>query len=183
MNKPMPPGWEQKFDPRVNRYYYVNHATRATQWEDPRPGFYAIQSTTLPGSSGDSKPLNNKKFRLVEAFKENVGTDGWSDEEISTLIDDLLESSGNDFNAVLQEINKLKNDMNNDNSESEKEEELEIDDEERERLAEEARLEAAERKAKLVALEKAAEEERKQELERQRKARVAREEKKVRFLM
>ena len=28
MNKPMPPGWEQKFDPRVNRYYYVNHATR-----------------------------------------------------------------------------------------------------------------------------------------------------------
>ena len=27
MNKPMPPGWEQKFDPRVNRYYYVNHAT------------------------------------------------------------------------------------------------------------------------------------------------------------
>ena len=86
------------------------------------------------GSSGDSKPLNNKKYRLVEAFKENVGTDGWSDEEISTLIDDLLESSGNDFNAVLQEINKLKNDMNNDNSESEKEEELEIDDEERERL-------------------------------------------------
>ena len=71
---------------------------------------------------------------MVEAFKENVGTDGWSDEEISTLIDDLLESSGNDFNAVLEEINKLKNDMNNDNSESEKEEELEIDDEERERL-------------------------------------------------
>ena len=98
---------------------------------------------------------------MVQAFKENVGTDGWSDEEISNLVDDLLQSSGNDFNAVLGEINKLKSDMKEEeSSEISEEEENEIDEEERERLAQEARIEAAERKAKLLALEKEAEEKR-----------------------
>ena len=40
-SKPFPPGWEQKYDNRINRYYFVNHATRVTQWDDPRIQFYA----------------------------------------------------------------------------------------------------------------------------------------------
>ena len=46
MMQPFPPGWEQKYDPRINRYYFVNHQTRNTQWEDPRKAFYAVQSQT-----------------------------------------------------------------------------------------------------------------------------------------
>jgi len=36
MSKGMPPGWEAKWHPHYSRWYYVNHSTRTTQWEDPR---------------------------------------------------------------------------------------------------------------------------------------------------
>ena len=31
----LPPGWEAKSDPGSGRVYYVNHATKQTQWERP----------------------------------------------------------------------------------------------------------------------------------------------------
>ncbi|GFO49637.1 E3 ubiquitin-protein ligase nedd4-like [Plakobranchus ocellatus] len=33
---PLPPGWEAKFDPAQHTYFFINHNTRTTQWEDPR---------------------------------------------------------------------------------------------------------------------------------------------------
>ena len=33
---PMPPGWEAKWDPNNRKWFFVNHATKKTQWEDPR---------------------------------------------------------------------------------------------------------------------------------------------------
>jgi hypothetical protein len=30
-----PPGWEMKYDPSSGKPFYVNHATKATQWEPP----------------------------------------------------------------------------------------------------------------------------------------------------
>lgn len=34
--RPMPPGWEAKWDPTNRRWFYMNHSTKTTQWEDPR---------------------------------------------------------------------------------------------------------------------------------------------------
>jgi len=36
--EPLPPGWEEKRD-ASGRRYYVNHNTRSTQWERPRPRY------------------------------------------------------------------------------------------------------------------------------------------------
>ncbi|GMT29780.1 hypothetical protein PFISCL1PPCAC_21077 [Pristionchus fissidentatus] len=33
---PLPDGWEKRADPNTGRMYFVNHAHRTTQWEDPR---------------------------------------------------------------------------------------------------------------------------------------------------
>jgi uncharacterized protein YbdZ (MbtH family) len=35
LNK-LPPGWDVRRD-KTGRVYYVNHQTRSTQWNDPRP--------------------------------------------------------------------------------------------------------------------------------------------------
>ena len=72
----------------------------------------------------------------------------WDEAEITTFIEELLETSGNDFNAVLAEIEKLKGDMNKD-SESENQAHLldlfDLDPEEMRKIEEEARKEAEQR--------------------------------------
>jgi len=39
---PFPPGWEAKYDPTNRRWFYVNHITKQTQWEDPRVAFAMV---------------------------------------------------------------------------------------------------------------------------------------------
>ncbi|XP_013388839.1 serine/arginine repetitive matrix protein 1 isoform X2 [Lingula anatina] len=41
---PLPPGFEAKYDYNQRRYFYINHNTRVTQWEDPRKAYYERQS-------------------------------------------------------------------------------------------------------------------------------------------
>eukprot|EP00096_Caligus_rogercresseyi_P003667 TRINITY_DN1705_c0_g1_i5.p1 TRINITY_DN1705_c0_g1~~TRINITY_DN1705_c0_g1_i5.p1 ORF type:complete len:533 (-),score=151.45 TRINITY_DN1705_c0_g1_i5:786-2384(-) len=43
---PLPPGWDTKFDPRTGRYYYINHYTKSTSWEDPRVRYQQIGKPT-----------------------------------------------------------------------------------------------------------------------------------------
>ncbi|XP_059148851.1 E3 ubiquitin-protein ligase NEDD4-like isoform X2 [Physella acuta] len=33
---PLPPGWEARYDQIKRAYFFINHKTRTTQWEDPR---------------------------------------------------------------------------------------------------------------------------------------------------
>jgi hypothetical protein len=35
--RPLPLGWEVKFDERLKRKYFVDHNTQSTHWQDPRP--------------------------------------------------------------------------------------------------------------------------------------------------
>jgi len=32
----LPAGWEAKYDPTNRKWFYINHYTKITQWEDPR---------------------------------------------------------------------------------------------------------------------------------------------------
>lgn len=32
----LPPGWERRFDPRKQKFYYIDHTTRTTTWRKPR---------------------------------------------------------------------------------------------------------------------------------------------------
>ena len=34
--KPLDAGWERKYDPKTNKFFFVNHNDKTTQWNDPR---------------------------------------------------------------------------------------------------------------------------------------------------
>uniref|UniRef100_A0A1Y1MY13 WW domain-containing protein n=1 Tax=Photinus pyralis TaxID=7054 RepID=A0A1Y1MY13_PHOPY len=36
LQNPLPPGWDCQCDRKSGRYYYVNHLTKTTTWDDPR---------------------------------------------------------------------------------------------------------------------------------------------------
>lgn len=42
VNRPLPPGWEERQDAN-GRTYYVNHIARFTQWERPEPYVYLFE--------------------------------------------------------------------------------------------------------------------------------------------
>ena len=49
MSNNLPPGWEAKWSAPHNRYYYVNHGTKTTQWERPAaPRAQPKPPTSLP---------------------------------------------------------------------------------------------------------------------------------------
>ena len=52
----LPPGWEKQYDEASERFYYVDHKTQITQWENPS----SIE--TLPEPVGKMKhSLLNKE--------------------------------------------------------------------------------------------------------------------------
>ena len=36
VNQALPAGWEAKYDPTNRKWFYINHFTKTTQWNDPR---------------------------------------------------------------------------------------------------------------------------------------------------
>ncbi|RMX50822.1 hypothetical protein pdam_00003219, partial [Pocillopora damicornis] len=58
-NQPLPPGWEARYDGNIGRYYFIDHTTHKTTWEDPRlKRTEAIPLTQFKGSSGNRAPSN-----------------------------------------------------------------------------------------------------------------------------
>jgi len=51
---PLPPGWDTKFDPRTGKYYYINHYTKTTSWEDPRVRYLQIGKATSKENKNDN---------------------------------------------------------------------------------------------------------------------------------
>jgi len=50
----LPPGWDMKFDSRTGKFYYINHYTKTTTWEDPRDRYQQI------GKAGVKEKENTK---------------------------------------------------------------------------------------------------------------------------
>eukprot|EP00042_Codosiga_hollandica_P047776 m.523295 g.523295 ORF g.523295 m.523295 type:complete len:250 (-) comp57523_c0_seq8:170-919(-) len=42
---PLPAGWEKRYESMANRYYFVDHNTRTTTWEDPRHSYFAAPAS------------------------------------------------------------------------------------------------------------------------------------------
>ncbi|XP_023328830.1 uncharacterized protein LOC111701670 isoform X2 [Eurytemora carolleeae] len=53
---PLPPGWDMKYDSRTSRYYYINHYTKTTSWEDPREKYQQIGKPTTKDSKENQRP-------------------------------------------------------------------------------------------------------------------------------
>lgn len=57
---PLPPGWDMKFDSRTGKYYYINHYTKTTSWEDPRERYKEIgKPTGKDNKENEVVPLPN----------------------------------------------------------------------------------------------------------------------------
>ncbi|CAG0889863.1 unnamed protein product, partial [Cyprideis torosa] len=52
----LPPGWEARFDQKHGRYYYINHISRTTTWNDPRWAPGVAQYFTPPPASFHGMP-------------------------------------------------------------------------------------------------------------------------------
>ncbi|CAH8824573.1 unnamed protein product [Trichobilharzia szidati] len=56
----LPPGWEMRFDPRTERWYFVDHNTRSTQWEHPVTNkAYSPQPTRNVNINNNNNNNNN----------------------------------------------------------------------------------------------------------------------------
>jgi hypothetical protein len=53
---PLPPGWDMKFDARTGKYYYINHYTKTTSWEDPRERYQQIGKPTAKDNKENQRP-------------------------------------------------------------------------------------------------------------------------------
>lgn len=86
----LPPGWDMKFDARTGKFYFINHYTKTTSWEDPRDRYQQIgkagtkekenrEPEPMSGLQGSSSlaPLANQQVasmrRELEAEQENRG--------------------------------------------------------------------------------------------------------------
>ncbi|EQC27771.1 CMGC/MAPK protein kinase [Saprolegnia diclina VS20] len=55
---PLPPGWEERFNKKYNRVYYVDHATKTSSWD--HPGKTVAPSSSAPPSAVHSAPPTTK---------------------------------------------------------------------------------------------------------------------------
>ena len=42
----LPAGWERRLHNATGKYYFINHATKSTQWEHPLSGNFALFGET-----------------------------------------------------------------------------------------------------------------------------------------
>ncbi|KAK7069708.1 hypothetical protein SK128_025126 [Halocaridina rubra] len=65
----LPQGWEVRFDGRTGRYYFVDHVTKKTSWEDPR-----IKSCPPPPPHPETLPpeLRNQQENQTLPHNQNV---------------------------------------------------------------------------------------------------------------
>ncbi|XP_077978173.1 uncharacterized protein LOC144433695 [Glandiceps talaboti] len=47
LQRPLPPGWEAKYDANARRYFFIHHASKTTTWEDPRLKYYQPQAAPV----------------------------------------------------------------------------------------------------------------------------------------
>jgi len=152
MSEGMPPGWEAKWDARIGRWYYVNHSTRTTQWEDPRLQYQASKSPQL------TKKEKNQK--LVDEVIQLCCPDLKNDQEVRNIIEQMVEVNNGNREIVLREVREM---MGNKSETSEPIEIEESDDDVDSEEYEQARKEAEEE------AKRKAEERRREEEEAQRK--------------
>merc|ERR1712038_1824503 len=68
---PLPPGWDTKFDSRTGRYYFINHYTKTTVWEDPRVKYQQIGKPT----SKENKMESSASSTIAPPYKSTTSSE------------------------------------------------------------------------------------------------------------
>lgn len=158
----MPPGWEAKWDPRIGRWYYVNHSLRTTQWEDPRLQYQASQQTPDPLL---------KKNKLVDEVIQMCCPDLKNDQAIRAIIAEMVDVNNGDREVVLREVKEMMGDKSEPIEEEESDDDLDSEEYEKARkeAEEEIKRKADERRREAEEAERKEAEERRLRLEKQEK--------------
>ncbi|KAK6195886.1 hypothetical protein SNE40_001221 [Patella caerulea] len=64
-NQPLPPGYEARWDPGQNAYFFINHYTKTTTWTDPRLSQHAGAKQAL-NQPEPSKPQEREAIPLSD---------------------------------------------------------------------------------------------------------------------
>ena len=67
--RPLPLGWEVKYDERLKRKYYVDHNSKTTAWTDPRPPV-VISRAVVPVAQPIAQTANNANMSGQQAANQ-----------------------------------------------------------------------------------------------------------------
>ncbi|XP_029644485.1 mucin-5AC isoform X2 [Octopus sinensis] len=90
----LPPGWEMRFNTQYQRYFYINHNTKKTQWEPPQ--WETADSTThqsastllnQPNQESTSTRLDNQQVEIPLHSLDANGHVQINEHETETIID------------------------------------------------------------------------------------------------
>ncbi|XP_077275897.1 E3 ubiquitin-protein ligase Nedd4 isoform X5 [Temnothorax americanus] len=85
VNRPLPPGWEERQDAN-GRTYYVNHIARFTQWERPEP------DTTAPSGIVEQRNLDTAATEFQRRFHISADEEGRHRNSVVNQTDDNIDS-------------------------------------------------------------------------------------------
>lgn len=67
----LPPGWEERIDPRINRSYFVNHAKSVTTWDDPR------KAAPVPAPPAYQEPVVSASLQIMQSSVAALVKKNW----------------------------------------------------------------------------------------------------------
>jgi len=77
--RPLPPGWSQKFHVETGQMYYINHETKTTTWEDPRQTIRVPEARVKQNSTSSIEnnlfDIENNLFDIESDLFEMVNTE------------------------------------------------------------------------------------------------------------
>ncbi|XP_011693188.1 PREDICTED: E3 ubiquitin-protein ligase NEDD4 isoform X3 [Wasmannia auropunctata] len=85
INRPLPPGWEERQDAN-GRTYYVNHIARFTQWERPEP------DTTAASGVVEQRNLDTAATEFQRRFHISADDEGRHRNSVVNQTDDNIDS-------------------------------------------------------------------------------------------
>ncbi|XP_072752879.1 E3 ubiquitin-protein ligase Nedd-4 isoform X4 [Anoplolepis gracilipes] len=85
VNRPLPPGWEERQDAN-GRTYYVNHIARFTQWERPEP------DTTAASGIVEQRNLDTAATEFQRRFHISADDEGRHRNSVVNQTDDNVDS-------------------------------------------------------------------------------------------
>merc|ERR1719482_925184 len=63
---PLPPNWDERFDPASGRKFYINHQTQETTWTRPRAEGASLYPTIARNTPREAWDMSELSERLEE---------------------------------------------------------------------------------------------------------------------
>ncbi|CAL1546495.1 unnamed protein product [Lymnaea stagnalis] len=116
---PLPQGWEARYDQSRRAYFFINHQTRTTQWEDPRfpqpvsttqsnatAAFQSLGQIGEPNENREANALQLQDFNRTSHSKTRKGSDTDSVKSESSFTNKVNTASVEKLRAEFPNVTK-----------------------------------------------------------------------------